>query len=83
MPYIFASFTFLLIIFVFEIKFYYIFSNHILMVKKLSRRKFTTGSYLSEKVSKEVGEAMRIQYGGSVSAKNCKELANCPDIDGI
>ena len=26
---------------------------------------------------------MRIQYGGSVNAKNCKELAACPDIDGF
>jgi len=40
-------------------------------------------SYLAEKVSKEVADDMRIQYGGSVSAKNCQELAACADIDGF
>jgi len=34
-------------------------------------------------VSPEVGEAIRIQYGGSVSAKNCNELIAMPNIDGF
>merc|ERR1712223_1849685 len=39
--------------------------------------------WLAEKVSAEVSENLRILYGGSVSAANCKELATCPDIDGF
>jgi triosephosphate isomerase len=39
--------------------------------------------WLSDKVSAKVAEAIRIQYGGSVTAKNCKELSECPDIDGF
>jgi len=39
--------------------------------------------WLAEKVSPEVSENLRILYGGSVSAANCKELATCPDIDGF
>ena len=39
--------------------------------------------WLAEKVSAEVSENLRILYGGSVSASNCKELATCPDIDGF
>ena len=39
--------------------------------------------WLAEKVSAEVAENLRILYGGSVSASNCKELATCPDIDGF
>jgi triosephosphate isomerase len=31
-------------------------------------------SYLSNAVSPSVAESMRIIYGGSVNAKNCKEL---------
>eukprot|EP00095_Tigriopus_kingsejongensis_P012330 maker-scaffold797_size95806-snap-gene-0.18 protein:Tk12330 transcript:maker-scaffold797_size95806-snap-gene-0.18-mRNA-1 annotation:"triosephosphate isomerase" len=38
--------------------------------------------WLSENVSPEVAENLRILYGGSVTAANCKELAKCPDIDG-
>ena len=34
-------------------------------------------------MSAEVAENLRILYGGSVSASNCKELATCPDIDGF
>ena len=30
----------------------------------------------------EVSEKLRILYGGSVSAANCRELAACPDVDG-
>ena len=29
-----------------------------------------------------MSENLRILYGGSVSAANCKELAACPDVDG-
>merc|ERR1712223_1772189 len=39
--------------------------------------------WLAEKVSAEVSENLRILYGGSVSASNCKELATCPDTDGF
>lgn len=38
--------------------------------------------WLAEQVSQEVANATRILYGGSVSAANCRELAQCPDIDG-
>ena len=39
--------------------------------------------WLADSVSKDVAEATRIIYGGSVSAKNCVELAGCPNIDGF
>lgn len=39
--------------------------------------------WLAETVSKEASEAVRIIYGGSVSEKNCKELAKEADIDGF
>ena len=39
--------------------------------------------WLAENVSAEVSESLRILYGGSVSAANCKELGACPDIDGF
>jgi len=38
--------------------------------------------WLGQNVSPEVAAAVRILYGGSVTATNCKELAACPDIDG-
>lgn len=31
----------------------------------------------------KVSEGVRVIYGGSVAAKNCKELASQPDIDGF
>jgi triosephosphate isomerase len=34
-------------------------------------------------VGKEAAEKTRIVYGGSVSEKNCKELAKQEDIDGF
>jgi len=37
---------------------------------------------LVELYGTEVAEAMRIQYGGSVNAKNAKELFSKPNIDG-
>ncbi|KAI5480814.1 hypothetical protein MNV49_007224 [Pseudohyphozyma bogoriensis] len=39
--------------------------------------------YLADEISAEVAENTRIIYGGSVSAKNAKELATQPDIDGF
>lgn len=39
--------------------------------------------WLTSNVSKEVSDSLRILYGGSVSASNCKELAQKPDIDGF
>lgn len=39
--------------------------------------------WLADSVSKEAAEATRIIYGGSVSEKNCKELAKEGDIDGF
>ncbi|XP_025835090.1 triosephosphate isomerase [Agrilus planipennis] len=39
--------------------------------------------WLKETVSPEVAESTRIQYGGSVTGANAKELAAQPDIDGF
>ena len=39
--------------------------------------------WLSSTVSQEASDATRIIYGGSVSEKNCKELAKQEDIDGF
>lgn len=39
--------------------------------------------WLVENVSAAVSASLRIQYGGSVTAANCKELASQPDIDGF
>jgi hypothetical protein len=39
--------------------------------------------WLKSDVSAEAAEKTRILYGGSVNAKNCKELAKQPDIDGF
>lgn len=39
--------------------------------------------WLAKNVSQAVADATRIQYGGSVNAANCGELAKCPDIDGF
>lgn len=35
------------------------------------------------KMGQEVAEKTRIIYGGSVSEKNCKDLAKAQDIDGF
>jgi triosephosphate isomerase len=40
-------------------------------------------SYLATAASASVAENTRIIYGGSVNAKNCKELSTQPDIDGF
>lgn len=39
--------------------------------------------WLREKVSPAVADAVRIQYGGSVTPENAKSLAEKPDIDGF
>jgi triosephosphate isomerase len=39
--------------------------------------------WFTENVSKAVSDSIRIQYGGSVTAANCKELGSQPDIDGF
>ncbi|KAJ2451186.1 hypothetical protein EV183_003770 [Coemansia sp. RSA 2336] len=39
--------------------------------------------YLKGAVSAKVAEETRIAYGGSVNAKNCKEAAQKPDVDGF
>jgi triosephosphate isomerase len=38
---------------------------------------------LKKDVSDEAAEKTRILYGGSVTEKNCGELAKQPDIDGF
>lgn len=40
-------------------------------------------AWLTKNVSEEVGLNTRIIYGGSVTAANCKELAQKPDVDGF
>jgi len=39
--------------------------------------------WLGTAVSADVADATRIIYGGSVTEKNCKELAKQPDVDGF
>ncbi|XP_003744176.1 triosephosphate isomerase [Galendromus occidentalis] len=39
--------------------------------------------WLAKNVSEEVSRNTRIIYGGSVTAANCKELAQEPDVDGF
>jgi triosephosphate isomerase (TIM) len=39
--------------------------------------------WLSAKVSKNVGDKLRIIYGGSVNGKNCGELVKQKDVDGF
>ncbi|EKG16860.1 Triosephosphate isomerase [Macrophomina phaseolina MS6] len=39
--------------------------------------------YLKKEISAETSDNTRILYGGSVSEKNCKDLAKQPDIDGF
>ena len=38
--------------------------------------------WLKQNISPEVAEGLRIVYGGSVTAANCRDLAACPDVDG-
>lgn len=39
--------------------------------------------WLKDNVNADVAENTRIQYGGSVTAATCQELATKPDIDGF
>lgn len=39
-------------------------------------------NFISEKWGKEASQKVRIQYGGSVTPENAKELLSQPDIDG-
>ncbi|PLN74459.1 triosephosphate isomerase [Aspergillus taichungensis] len=39
--------------------------------------------WLAEAISPEASDNVRVIYGGSVSEKNCKELAKQPDVDGF
>lgn len=39
--------------------------------------------WASDKLGKSAADSLRIIYGGSVAAKNCKELGGQPDIDGF
>lgn len=39
--------------------------------------------WFTENVSGDVAQSIRIQYGGSVTGANCKELAAQADIDGF
>ncbi|OAX82076.1 triosephosphate isomerase [Emergomyces africanus] len=39
--------------------------------------------WLSEKVSPAAAENVRVIYGGSVTEKNCRDLAKQPDVDGF
>jgi len=39
-------------------------------------------AWLTENYSAEVANNLRILYGGSVTAGNCRDLAACKDIDG-
>ncbi|KAJ8908502.1 hypothetical protein NDN08_005210 [Rhodosorus marinus] len=40
-------------------------------------------AWISDNVSVEVAQSVRILYGGSVSPKNCEELSKQPDVDGF
>ncbi|XP_066145155.1 triosephosphate isomerase [Euwallacea fornicatus] len=39
--------------------------------------------WISKNISADVANSIRIQYGGSVTGANCKELGSQPDIDGF
>lgn len=39
--------------------------------------------WLAKNVNADVAKSVRILYGGSVTAGNCKELAQQPDVDGF
>lgn len=39
--------------------------------------------WITENISSAVSASLRIQYGGSVTAANAKELGSQPDIDGF
>ena len=39
--------------------------------------------WLAESVSQDAADSTRVIYGGSVSEKNCRDLATQPDVDGF
>ena len=39
--------------------------------------------WLVQNIGKEVGESVRIVYGGSVNGHNAEDLSKMPDIDGF
>lgn len=39
--------------------------------------------WLGEKISSHAADTVRVIYGGSVSEKNCRDLAKEPDVDGF
>jgi len=39
--------------------------------------------WIEKNVNADVAKSVRILYGGSVTADNCKELAQQPDVDGF
>ena len=43
----------------------------------------TIRAWIETHVSSTVADALRIQYGGSVSPANAEALAACPDVDGF
>lgn len=43
----------------------------------------TLRTHLSGLLGQDAAETIRIIYGGSVTAANCSDLAQCPDIDGF
>lgn len=40
-------------------------------------------AWVASNVSADVADALRLQYGGSVSPANAADLAACPDVDGF
>jgi triosephosphate isomerase len=40
-------------------------------------------AWVAAPVSADVADALRLQYGGSVSPANAADLAACPDVDGF
>ena len=40
-------------------------------------------NWLSTAISAEAADNTRVIYGGSVSEKNCRDLAKEPDVDGF
>ncbi|KAL2011400.1 hypothetical protein VTN00DRAFT_4118 [Thermoascus crustaceus] len=43
----------------------------------------TIRKWLADKISPEASDNTRVIYGGSVSEKNCRDLAKEPDVDGF
>ncbi|KAL1955416.1 hypothetical protein VTO42DRAFT_8572 [Malbranchea cinnamomea] len=43
----------------------------------------TIRKWLAEKISPNAADTVRVIYGGSVTEKNCRDLAKEPDVDGF